>query len=298
MNPLVFIVGPTAVGKTEFAFQMAQNTASSIINSDSIQAYKDLNIGSSKPDFLKYSDTPCFLFDIISPPNLWTAGDFRKKSLEILQQEMPKRSVLIVGGSGFYIQALEKGMYNLKPIPSSIKKEIERLNQEKGLDFLYQELKAKDQELAKKISPNDSYRIFRALCIIKNEKKSLSQIKKEFIPSKLPWKYKKIGLSIAKESLLKKVKERTHQMLEKGLIDEIDLLVKKNLEDWKPLQSVGYREGLLHLKGLLSKEDLFSEIVKNTMLLAKKQKTWFQKDKDIKWYDFEEDFLKIQKHLF
>ncbi len=298
MNSLIFIVGPTAVGKTQLAFQVAQNVGSSIINSDSIQGYKDLNIGSSKPDFTKYPNVSCFLFDIISAPHLWTAGDFREKSLEILKREMPKKSVLIVGGSGFYIQALEKGMYNLKAIPQNIKEEIEGLEREKGLDVLYEELKKKDSELAKNISPNDRYRIFRSLCIIKNEKKSLSQIKKEFIPFKLPWKYKKIGLSISKEDLLKRVKERTYQMLEKGLIDEIESLIKRGLEDWKPLQSVGYKEGLLYLKGSLNKENLFSEIVKNTMLLAKKQKTWFQKDKNIKWYDFKEDILKIQEHLF
>ena len=298
MNSLVFLVGATAVGKTELAFQLAQNTKSSIINSDSIQAYKDLNIGSSKPDFTKYPDVPCFLFDIVSAPHVWTAGDFRKKSLEVLHQEIPKRSVFIVGGSGFYIQALEKGMYDLKPIPQSIKKEIEILNRDKGLDFLYQELKLKDAKLAENISPKDSYRIIRSLCIIRNENKSLSQIKKEFTPFKLPWKYKKIGLSISKQELLKKVEERTRHMLARGLIEEVEELVKKGLEDWKPLQSVGYREVSLYLRGILDKENLFQEIVKNTMLLAKKQKTWFQKDEDIKWYDFTEDLSKIQKHLF
>ena len=298
MNSLNFIVGPTAVGKTELAFKIAKNLRSSLMNSDSIQAYKDLNIGSSKPDFSQHLDTTCFLFDILSAPEVWTAGQFRSKALKILDVEMPKNPMLIVGGSGFYIQALEKGMYDLKPVPAAIEKEIQALKQEKGLEFLYQELKKQDPKQAQNISPNDDYRIFRALCIMRTEGKTLSQIKKEFVPFSLPWKYQKIGLSISKEDLLIKVKKRTEKMIQQGLIEEVACLVQKGFEDWKPLQSVGYKEGLLYIKGQLSKEDLFSEIVKNTMLLAKKQKTWFQKDKSIKWFDFKEDFLKIQNHLF
>jgi len=291
-------VGPTAVGKTNLSFEIAQKTKSSIMNSDSIQAYRDLNIGSSKPHFQKYPGVSCFLFDILSAPQVWTAGDFRTKALEILKKEMSKNSVFVVGGSGFYLQALEKGMYNLKPIPQNIKDEINTTYKSHGLGFLYKELMHQDPKWAKYISPNDKYRIFRSLSIIKNENKSLSQIKKEFVPIPLPWKYQKIGLNLGKDELLKKVKQRTKHMLKQGLINEIEDLVQKGFESWKPLQSVGYKEGLLYLKGHLDKENLFSEIVKSTMLLAKKQKTWFQKDKSIKWYDFKEDFLKIKTDLF
>lgn len=296
--PLIFICGPTAVGKTHLAFQIAKNQSCVLINSDSIQFYKELNIGSAKPDFSKHPSVKHFLFNTLEAPHLWTAGDFRREALKVLNQEMEKQACLVIGGSGFYLQALERGMYPLKPISESVKKEIAFLENNKELAFLYQELKTQDPEFAQKISPNDRYRILRSLAIIKNEKKTLSQIRRQFRPQGLKWPINKVGLQISKEDLLQRVQERTSQMIQKGLVEETKSLVQKGHGAWKPLQSVGYKETLLYLNNQITKEELFEHIVKNTMLLAKKQKTWFQKDKSIKWYSYKEDFLKIEKDFF
>ena len=287
MNSLIFIVGSTAVGKTDLAFELAKKNSACIVNADSIQIYKELNIGSSKPDFKKHPTTDCFLFDVASAPEVWTAGDFRKNCLEVLNLEIPKKGALVVGGSGFYIQALEKGMYNIKPSSKEIEERINNLSREKGLNFLYKELEKKDPDTAKKISHNDRYRIVRALSIMENENKTLTQIKKDFKPKKLPWKYKKIGLQIPKDELLKRVKLRAEQMIKNGLIEEVEDLIKKGYQNWKPLQSVGYKEAMQYCKNQIDKQQMLEEIIKNTMHLAKKQKTWFQKDKDIKWFDYD-----------
>ena len=132
MKPLVFIVGPTAVGKTDWAIQWAEKDSGCILNCDSIQAYKELNIGSAKPDFKKHPSVPFYLFNEISAPQLWTAGDFRRKSLEILTRELPKKKVFAVGGSGFYIQALEKGMYPLQTVSGAIIQKLKKLQKQKG----------------------------------------------------------------------------------------------------------------------------------------------------------------------
>ncbi len=294
MNQLVFVVGPTAVGKTNLAFQWAKQAPSCIVNSDSIQAYKDLKIGSAKPNFKKYPDLTHYLFDEISAPQVWTAGDFRKKALKILHKELPQRKVFVVGGSGFYIQALEKGMYKAKASDLKIMSQF----QDKELSSLYEILKQKDPETAKQISPNDKYRILRYLALIKSEGKTVSQIKKEFKEEKLPCPYIKVGLNISKEELLKRVEQRARKMLKEGLIEEIEQLLNRGLRDWRPLNSVGYKEGILYLDGKIKKAELIGEIVSNTMSLAKKQKTWFKRDKSIKWFDFNQPALKVYKAIF
>lgn len=298
MKPLIFIVGPTAVGKTDWAVLWAEKNSSAILNCDSIQAYKDLNIGSAKPDFKKHPNITFFLFDEISAPQVWTAGDFRRKSLEILKKELPEKKILAVGASGFYIQALEKGMYPTKAIPEKTLNHLKKIQKEKGIDQLYQLLKKKDPKTAQQISPKDKYRIFRSLSLIESEGKTISQIKKEFKEQKLPWPYLKIGLELPKEELLKRVKTRAVRMIKEGWIDEVEALLIRGLRNWKPLSSVGYREVVLYLDGKIKKEKLVEEIVFRTMSLAKKQKTWFKRDKGIQWQSANQSALEVYKKIF
>ena len=298
MKPLVFIVGPTAVGKTDWAIQWGNQDSACILNCDSIQAYKDLKIGSAKPDFKKYPRITPYLFDEISAPQIWTAGDFRRKSLEILKKELPKKKVFAVGGSGFYIQALEKGMYPIQTVSQDIIKNLEETQKQKGWDHLYKDLQKKDPETAKKISPKDKYRIFRFLSLIDSEGKSIFQIKKEFKEQKLPWPYFKVGLRLSPEELLKRVENRVRNMIKEGLIEEIETLANKGFRDWRPLNSVGYKEGQLYLEGKIKREDLVNRIVFSTMSLVKKQKTWFKRDKSIKWLDGSQPALKVYKEIF
>ena len=298
MQKLVFILGPTAVGKTDWALEWAKQSPSCVLNSDSIQAYKELNIGAAKPDFTKYPSISFHLFNEVSAPQIWTAGDFRKKALGILKKELPERNTFIVGGSGFYIQALEKGMYPVKQPKDRDKRQWENLEKEKGLSFLYDLLKKQDPEIAKQISPQDRYRILRSLQLIESEGKKVSEIKKKFKEQKLPCPYLKLGLKISKEELLKRVKNRSEGMLKEGLIEEVDSLLKKGFKGWRPLNSVGYKEVCLYLEGKIKKEDLLERIVSSSMSLAKKQKTWFKRDKNIKWYDYKTKALKVYKELF
>lgn len=293
MLSLVFVLGPTASGKTDCAGSWAEKTSACIVNGDSIQVYKDLNIGSAKPDFKKYPKVKWFLFNEISAPQIWTAGDFRRKALKILHQNLPRKKVFVVGGSGFYIQALEKGMYPGNPSPS-IKKNMD--NQE--LSYLYELLKKKDIKRARQISPKDKYRIYRSLNIMEREGKTFSQIKEDFKEEKLPWPYMKVGLSISQQELLKRVKARTEKMLKAGLVEETEYLLSRGLNNWRPIKSVGYKEVLLYLEGKIKKADLADKIVSGTMSLAKKQKTWFKKDKSVKWFDFNRDAKDIYKQIF
>ena len=290
---LIFIVGPTCSGKSKWALRMAEAFSGAILNADSIQFYEGLNIGSAKPEFHKTPHIPHFLFQAARAPKVLTAGDFRRKALKILTKEMSdKRSVFITGGSGFYIQALEKGMFPVKPVPERILNELEYRKKTKGLKVLYEELYREDPVFAQTISSKDDYRVIRALSVIKTEGRPLSEIRKENQIKKLPWPYRKIGLSISKEDLKKRIIIRVKTMLKKGLIEETEDFIKRGFLKWRPLQSLGYRECLLYLKGEIKRENLEEEIIRRTLYLAKRQKTWFQKDKSIVWKDFNSDPLK------
>ena len=334
-------MGATAVGKTDLALELAsliqskKQTAVGILNGDSVQIYKELNIGSAKPDFSNYPDINFYLFNELKAPQTGTAGFFRKRAFETLQNKLPEETIFIVGGSGFYLQALEKGMYPVEKLslqkkmtdsqfknsnlnldspsilpshsdlsPHSIcysrksgnlKKKPQSPNQ---TNQLYQALKQKDPETAQQISPKDRYRVLRALDLMQTEGKTVSQIKKEFKEQQLPWPYLKIGLQIPKEQLLKRVQERARAMLKKGLIEETQALAEKGFKSWKPLSSVGYKEALLYLEGKIKRENLEGLIVSKTMQLAKKQKTWFKKDKNIQWLDGSLPSLKVYKRFF
>ena len=290
---MIFIVGPTCSGKSKWALQMAEASSGSVLNADSIQFYEGLNIGSAKPEFQKTPHIPHFLFQAARPPEVLTAGDFRREALKILTKEISEgRTVFVTGGSGFYVQALEKGMFPIKSVPKRILDELHEYKKTKGLKCLYEELCEKDPVAAKTISSQDDYRVTRALAIIKNEGRLLSEIRTENQMNKLPWLYRKIGLRISKEDLRKRIILRVRTMLKKGLLEETEGFVKKGLAHWRPLQSVGYRECLLCLKGEIKRENLEEIIVQRTLNLAKKQKTWFQKDKSIIWRDFDSDPLK------
>lgn len=353
-----FLLGPTAVGKTALSFYLAEKLSASVLNSDSIQMYKGLDIGSAKPklslgtpvsknpasithttlaakpklslgtpvshnipqsDGLQLDKTlkineqqniplfarldnnskkyiPCFLFDEWEPPFTCTAGTFRKKALSVLKQELSHHSVLIVGGSGFYIQALEKGMYPIKNIKPEIKEEVQEIYKNKGLNHLYKLLVFLDPKYAHQISPRDKYRIFRGICIILSEEKPVSVIRNSFQEQKIPWPYIKVGLCLPREVLGKRVQERTEKMIKEGLIDETQVLLDRGFKEWPVMKSVGYKEAVLYLENHISKEELKTRIVHRTMQFAKKQMSWFKRDKNIHWYSSEEkNWHKIYK---
>ncbi len=287
LKSLLFIVGPTAVGKTRLSFVLAQKLSASLLNCDSIQMYKGLDIGSAKPDFLHKKTAPAsYLFDEFKPPAVCTAGVFRKKALSILKKQLPVRPVVAVGGSGFYIQALEKGMFPVKSVPPEVEGFVRKIKDKHGTKHLYHLLKVWDKQYADTIAEQDSYRIFRALCIILSEKKPLSLIQTSFQKNKkaLPYSVLKIGLCLSKEQLLDRVSLRVQSMLQAGLVEETKLLLQQGLADWPLMKSVGYKECVLFLNNKITHEDLQAKIIQRTMRLAKKQMVWFKRDTSISWF--------------
>jgi tRNA dimethylallyltransferase len=290
MNPFVLIVGQTASGKSSLGLRLAEHFGGAILNCDSVQTYQRLNIGTAKPSAEDFARVKHFLFDLVKPGEVLTAGDYRRAAMEVLARELPSRMLFGVGGSGFYIQALEKGMFDVPKPSVESERRVRRRLEEKGPAAMYAELKAKDPEYAEAVSPNDTYRVTRALIIIEDSGKSVTQVRREFAAIAFPYPLIKFGLNLSREELEPRVRERAKIMLAEGLLEEVRTLVNEGLGRWPAMQSVGYKECLDVINGDLPEAKLFDQIVEKTLQLSKKQRTWFKRDTEILWLTSQKAF--------
>lgn len=288
----IFVVGPTASGKTRFAIDSAIMHKGEIVNCDSVQVFQSVNIGTAKPTRSELNSVKHHLIDQIKKGQSCTAGDYRRLALEVIEDAKKRdlENLYFVGGSGFYFQALEKGMFEAGKVSEELHLKVrEEGATPEGLQELFLELKQADPETALKIGANDSYRILRAVELLRAYGEAPSQLKARFKPQLLEGPIIKIGLYVDRDRLRTRVVERTRQMFMSGLIEEVESLLKEGFRNWSPLSSVGYKEVVAYLEGELTLQNAEALIVQNTMQLAKRQMTWFKRDKDIKWFDSESE---------
>lgn len=283
-HAITFVVGPTAAGKSHWAIQEAEKSGGVIVNADSVQFFKYLNIGTAKPSQQEQKLVPHLLYDFIEPNKEFTAGDYRRAALRVIHENIGDRPLYFVGGSGFYLRALEKGMFNVKPISSDIKSRVESLRNQQSL---YTELLKIDPQSAERIGRNDPYRLERALELVLSEGRTVKQIEIEFQSSGPSlgdlYRLKKIGIVCDRVNLRRRIERRTAKMLNDGFIEEVESLIKQGYGETKALRSVGYKEVCTYLKGGMLRNELPAAIVTSTMRLAKKQMTWFKRDREIAW---------------
>lgn len=286
LKNVIFVVGPTAVGKSAFAQAEALRLNSEIVNGDSLQFYSDLNIGTAKPSDKDMQEVRHSLFNTHSLGQAMTAGEYRRMAMSHFENSNLKNH-FVVGGSGFYLQALEKGMFDIGEIPQAIKDKVDQI---KHAGLLPEELKKTDLKSAEKIPEQDEYRQGRALEVSLAMGKPFSQLQEEFKANKFPYPLLKIGFKMDRDRLKVRVEQRAKAMLEMGLFEEVKGLLEKDvpLESWAPLNSVGYKETLLAIDEQWSEADWLFEVTKNTMRLAKRQMTWFKRDQDVHWFDVSE----------
>lgn len=285
---VIFVVGSTATGKSEWALKLAQEYQGVIVNCDSVQLYKKLDIGSAKPSKEEQSLVPHYLLDYVNPPEEMTAGNYCRDFFATLESLPEEKPVFVVGGTGFYFMAIEKGMYPVIPVPSEIQKQVaQELETEQGAIRLHAEMMMADPEYGAKIHLSDRYRIGRAIELIRSQGKSVTQIQAEFESQRKPFPFPllKLGLSWDRELLRARIGQRVSKMLEHGLVQEVQGLLDEGLASWAPMSSVGYKETVEYLQGQMEMSQLQEEITKNTHQLAKRQRTWFQRDKEIQWFD-------------
>lgn len=291
--PIIAILGPTAVGKTSVAIRLAKRIRGEIVNLDSVQIYKGLDIGSAKPTKEEQAEVKHHLIDILEPDEVIDATIFATKASFAIKNIIKRGKVpILVGGTGFYLRSIFEG---LTPLPSkhpAIRNFLNIYLREKGRDFLYNFLMEVDKEAADKIHKNDTYRLIRALEVYMSSSIPFSVLcKKErvYIPFRLDNRaLLKIGLITDRDQLYKRIDDRVEFMVQHGFIDEVkDLLNKGYNPKLKPLQSIGYRHIISYLLGNKGLADTIDELKRDTRHYAKRQITWFKKEDQIRWFNVE-----------
>jgi tRNA dimethylallyltransferase len=292
MMNVIFVVGPTASGKSTLALELALKNRGVILNCDSVQVYSHIQIGAAKPTPEEMQIVPHYLYGHVLPPIEYTAGMYRRDFFQQLTSldKQGIENIYVVGGTGFYFQAIEKGMFEIQESSKDLIEELEQLAAtNEGYALLLEELKQGDPETFKLFHPNDRYRVLRAIEILRTSRRRPSDLRKEKLESQTPFPYplKKIGIQLDRSCLHQRIHERVKKMLKQGLIDEVIELNKLNLQNWAPLKSVGYKEVQLYLSDEIPSLSVLEEqILISTRQLAKRQMTWFNRDKEIYWQSF------------
>mgnify|MGYP000219624871 CR=1 FL=1 len=309
-NKVIIVSGATATGKTNLAIDIAllmkeKNIDAEIVNFDSILFYQELKIGSAMPTEKEKKGIPHHLISIESIKNNLTAACFKEKAEDVIKTLWKeKKSVILVGGSGFYLQSLIKGMPENagRQVPTDIRQKSDDLYREKGIDAFLEILREKDEKSVEQIHFNDHYRLRRAVEYFWQTSLPFSKIKEEWRrdgEQKNPFfsttEFHHIHLKIEKKNHFDIIQQRTHKMIEDGLIEEVQDLLQQGFsrENARPLSSVGYKEVLDFLEGKISHIHLEERINIATRQLAKAQRTWFNRVDTMKSFDIlkERDFL-------
>lgn len=278
---LIVISGPTAVGKTSLAINLANEINTEIISADSRQFYKELNIGVARPSQKELNSIKHHFIGHISIQDNYNAGEYEAEAIEKINSLFQKYDKLVItGGSGMYIDAITKGMDNLPNVDKSIREELNELFKDNGITPLQEELMEKDIEYYNIVDKQNHIRLIRALEIIRQTGKTFTSFRTN--PKKeRDFKIKKFVLIRDREELIQRINQRVDIMVEEGLIEEARELYP--FRDLNALNTVGYKELFKYFDNKISLEEAIEEIKINTRKYAKRQVTWFRKDKDYTW---------------
>jgi tRNA dimethylallyltransferase len=281
---LICIVGPTAIGKTSLAIEIAKAFSTEIISADSRQFYKEMKIGTAVPSSEELDAVPHHFIQNKSIFDDYSVGDFEREALLKLDTLFQKhKSVLMVGGSGLYVDAVVRGLDEFPEVPSEIREQLNTELKSSGIETLQKELKAVDPVYFQKVDIHNPHRLIRALEIHRSSGRSYTSfLKKEESNRSFETLY--IGLTAARELIYNRINERVDTMISEGLIEEAKLLFPN--KERNALQTVGYRELFQYFEGDFTKEKAIEEIKKNTRRFAKRQGTWFRKNEQIHWFDY------------
>lgn len=287
MKPkLVIILGPTAVGKSELALELADTISGAIVNADSQQVYRYLDIGTGKPTKAERERVEHFMIDVVDPDREFNAALYRRLASECFERiHRRKQNVIVCGGTGLYIKALTKGLFEGPGQNSELRQALEQRIESEGLASLYRELLRIDPSAASTIHPNDRLRTIRALEVYQSTGKRLSEWQKEHAFDEQPFNLIKIGLNRERGELYDLINRRSERMVEAGFLDEVRGLVAQGYSlSLKPLLSVGYRQMGQVVQGQQELPDALEEMKQETRHLAKRQLTWFRADREVRWF--------------
>ena len=286
---VIVICGPTASGKTALSIELAKKINGEIVSCDSMQIYKEMDIGTAKPTKEEMQEIPHYMNNTIFPTERYSVADYKKDAKKAIREIIKKGKVpIIVGGTGLYVDSL---IYEIEypdiKFDEKYRQELEEQVRKDGLEKLYNKAIKLDPEAMLKISSNDKKRILRVLEIYKATGKTKTEQERKSREKEPEFDYLVYGLNMPREKLYERINLRVDIMIKQGLIKEVEEIYKKYNEFPTAMQGLGYKEVVEYLEGHLTKEEMIEKIKQETRRYAKRQMTWFRKNKQTIWLDTE-----------
>jgi tRNA dimethylallyltransferase len=280
---LIVLVGPTAVGKTTVAIQLAEHFKTEIISADSRQIYKELEIGTAKPTEQELKQIKHHFINTHSIEQTYDAGSYERDALERIDELFKKYDTLILcGGSGLYVKAVLEGFDEMPEIPAGTRAKIMNEYELKGLTWLQEKVREVDPDYFSEVDIKNPHRLVRALELHSAEGKSLKELRTKRKVNR-PFEVVKIGLEVEREELYRRIDSRMDEMIATGLFEEAEQFYPK--QNLNALQTVGYREIFGFIEKQYDREEAIRLLKRNSRRYAKRQLTWFNRDKEIKWFN-------------
>lgn len=290
-KPLIILTGPTAVGKTKLSIQLAKAIGGEIISADSMQVYRGMDIGSAKVTKEEMEGIPHYLIDVLNPNEEFHVVRFQQMAKKALEEIYAKGKIPIVaGGTGFYIQAL---LYDIdfteNEEDQSYRQELEHLAKEKGAEYLHQMLRKVDEKSAEVIHANNVKRVIRALEFYRHTGTKISEHNEKERSKESPYDFCYFVLNDDRSKLYERINLRIDKMLKEGLVEEVKALKEQGFtKDMVAMQGLGYKEILDYLSGNTSFEEAIYILKRDTRHFAKRQLTWFKRERNVIWVNKEE----------
>lgn len=280
---LIVITGPTAIGKTALAIQLANYFNTEIVSADSRQFYKEMEIGTAKPSETELAAAKHHFINSHSITDNVSVGDYEKEAIQLIEKLFENHDqVILAGGSGLFIHAICNGFDELPSASQETRDRLNKLLKTSGIKPLQDKLKEADPVYFAEVDLNNPQRLIRALEVYETTGKAFSAYRTQSIKNR-PFNIIKIGLNTERSNLYNHINERVDKMVENGLVEEVESL--KPFRNLNALNTVGYSEILQYLDGKYSREEAIDKIKQNTRRFAKRQITWFNKSEDIKWFE-------------
>ena len=288
---VIVICGPTASGKTATSIELAKKLNGEIISADSMQIYKDMDIGTAKPTKEEMQGIKHYLLDFVSPEERYSVAQYKQDAKKAIKEILTKgKTPIIVGGTGLYVDSLIYEIeYNDINIDENYREELEKIQEKEGLEKLYQMAIEIDPIAMEKISKNDKKRIMRVLEIYKATGKTKTQQEIESRQKPVEYDYKVFAINWDREILYQRINKRVDIMINQGLIKEVQNILAKYNKFPTAMQGLGYKEVVEYINGVCAKEEMIEKIKMETRRYAKRQLTWFRKNKQTVWLDGKND---------
>ena len=287
---LVFITGPTAVGKSGLGHRLAREVGGEIINADSMQVYRYMNIGTAKPALTERKEVPYHLIDIVDPDQPFDASEFRRRAQSIIRELHLRRTpILVIGGTGLYLRILQRGIFSCPKPDVEIRERWRKASQTQGADFLWETLKKKDPLAAERIHPRDSFRLIRALEVLELTGRPISDWQQWDLKVEPDYEILWIGLSLDRQALYRQINLRAEKMMAQGFLGEVQGLLDRGYStELKSMNSLGYRHLIGVLQGKWELKEALELLKRDTRRYAKRQMTWLGREANLNWFSAEE----------